>query len=171
MRVRKWPLWERNLCVCWNITRVSLWLLCKVHFVQSKQRTRLQKPFVRDINNLLKVGVCASRNQVYGPLFFAKETVTGMTYLDMLQLWLMSQLQNIPAFIFQQDRSPVHFLCEVHQYLNTGLPGRWIGHLEMTNHWCYGPQGPLTSHPVIVFFGDMSKTGYSSHHCHVTLLT
>jgi len=28
--------------VCWNITRVSLWLLCNVHFVQSTQRTRLQ---------------------------------------------------------------------------------------------------------------------------------
>ena len=28
--------------MCWNITRVSLWLLCKVHFVQSTQTTRLQ---------------------------------------------------------------------------------------------------------------------------------
>ena len=28
--------------MCWNITRVSLWLLCNVHFVQSTQRTRLQ---------------------------------------------------------------------------------------------------------------------------------
>ena len=44
---------------------VSLWLLCNVHFVQSMQRTRLQtRPFVRGINNLLKLGVCASRNQV-----------------------------------------------------------------------------------------------------------
>jgi hypothetical protein len=51
--------------VCWNITRVILWLLCNVHFVQSTQRTGLQtRPFVRGINNLLKLGVCASRNQV-----------------------------------------------------------------------------------------------------------
>ena len=28
--------------MCWNITRVSLWLLCNVHFVQSTQRNRLQ---------------------------------------------------------------------------------------------------------------------------------
>jgi len=28
--------------VCWNITRVSLWLLCNVNFVQSTQRTSLQ---------------------------------------------------------------------------------------------------------------------------------
>jgi len=47
----------RSSFVCWNITQVSLWLLCNVHFMQSTQRTRLQtRPFVR--------GVCASRSQV-----------------------------------------------------------------------------------------------------------
>ena len=35
--VRKWPLWDRSRFVCWNITRVSLWLLCNVHFVQIRQ--------------------------------------------------------------------------------------------------------------------------------------
>ena len=40
--VRKWPLRGRSHFVCWNITRVSLWLLCNVHFVQSTQKTRLQ---------------------------------------------------------------------------------------------------------------------------------
>jgi len=40
--VRIWPLRGRSHFVCWNITRVSLWLLCNVHFVQSTQRTRLQ---------------------------------------------------------------------------------------------------------------------------------
>jgi hypothetical protein len=40
---------------------------------------------------------CAiSSQKVCGPFFFAEETVTGMTYLNMLQLWLMSKLQNIP---------------------------------------------------------------------------
>jgi hypothetical protein len=33
--VRKWALPGRSLSVCWNITWVSLWLLCNVHFVQS----------------------------------------------------------------------------------------------------------------------------------------
>jgi hypothetical protein len=75
-----------------------------------------------------KVNVfCAfSSQKVYGPFFFAEETVTGMTYLDMLQLWLMPRLQNIPTFVFQQDGSPAHLHCEVRQYLNTGLPGRRI---------------------------------------------
>jgi hypothetical protein len=45
-------------------TSISV-LLCNVHFVQSAQRTCLQTtPFVRGINNLLKLGVCVSRNQV-----------------------------------------------------------------------------------------------------------
>ena len=40
--VRKWSFTGRSRFVCWNIARVSLWLLCNVHFVQSTQRTRLQ---------------------------------------------------------------------------------------------------------------------------------
>jgi hypothetical protein len=78
-----------------------------------------------------KVNVfCAiSSQKVYGQFFFAEETVTDMTYLDMLQLWLMPQLQNIPTFIFHQDGSPAHFHCEVRQYLNTAtrtLDGAWV---------------------------------------------
>jgi hypothetical protein len=69
-----------------------------------------------------------SSKKVYGPFFFAEEIVTGMTYLDMLQLWLMPQLQNMLTFIFQQDGSPAHFHSEVCQYLNTLLPGCQIGH-------------------------------------------
>jgi len=63
--VRNWPLRGRSCFVCWNIKRVSVWLLCNVHFVQNTRRTRLQmRPFVRSINNLLKLDVCGSRNQV-----------------------------------------------------------------------------------------------------------
>ena len=44
--------------MCWNITRVSLWLLCNVHFLQSTQRARLQtRLFMRGINNILKLDV------------------------------------------------------------------------------------------------------------------
>jgi hypothetical protein len=44
-----------------------------------------------------------SSQKVYGRFFFAEETISGLTYLDMLQLWLMPQLQNIQTFILQQD--------------------------------------------------------------------
>jgi hypothetical protein len=40
--VRKWPLRGRSPFVCWNIKRVSLWLLRNVHLVQRTQRSRLR---------------------------------------------------------------------------------------------------------------------------------
>jgi len=43
--------------VCWNITRVSLWLLCNVHFVRSTQRTRL-----RDLADLKSRTIAAVKN-------------------------------------------------------------------------------------------------------------
>jgi hypothetical protein len=60
--VRKWLLRGKSRFVCWNTTRVILWLLCNVHFVQITQRTRLEtRPFVRGINTLLKLGVCKQK--------------------------------------------------------------------------------------------------------------
>jgi hypothetical protein len=118
--VRKWPLRVRSRFVCSNITRVSLWLLCNVHGGSENPHTS----YVEHQGDSPKVNMfCAiSSQKVHGPFFFAEETVTGMIYLDMLQLWLMPQLQNIPTFIFQQEGSPAHFHCEVHRYPNTVLP-------------------------------------------------
>jgi hypothetical protein len=95
-----------------------------------------------------------------------------MTYLDILQLLLMPQLQNIPTFIFQRDGSPAHFHCEIRQYVNTVLPGRWLGRAYGSDQplMLWPPKSPDIM-PYDFFFGDMSKTGYSSHHCHVTSLT
>jgi hypothetical protein len=74
--------------------------------------------YVEHQHDSLEVNVfCAISSQnVYGSFLFAEETVIGMTYLV------------IPTFIFQQERSPAHFHCEVHQYLNTVLPGCWTRH-------------------------------------------
>jgi len=57
--VGKWPLQGRSCFVCWNITRVSLWLLCNVHFVQ---RTRL-----RDLADL-KAQIIAAVKNVDAPM-------------------------------------------------------------------------------------------------------
>ena len=126
------------------------------------------------LNVTPKVNVfCAiSSQKVYGPFFFAGETITGMTYLDMLQLWLMLQLQNILTFLFQQDGSPTHFHCEVRQYLNTVLPGRWIGYASGNDQplMLWPARSPDIT-PCVFFFGDMSQTGYSYHHFHVTSQT
>jgi len=55
--VSKWSLRGRSRFVCWNITRVSLWLLCSVHFVQSTQRTHL-----RDLADLKAWIIAAVKN-------------------------------------------------------------------------------------------------------------
>ncbi|GFG35807.1 hypothetical protein Cfor_03971 [Coptotermes formosanus] len=74
-----------------------------------------------------KVNVfCAvSSCKVYGPFFFAETAVTGIKYLDMLQRWLMPQLQeDREYFIFQQDGAPPHFHFDVRVHLNANLAGR-----------------------------------------------
>ena len=57
--VRKWPLRERSLFVCWNITRVNLWLLCNVHFVQSIR--------IRDLADL-KARIIAAVKNIDAPM-------------------------------------------------------------------------------------------------------
>jgi hypothetical protein len=53
--------------------------------------------------------------KVYGPFFFVGPTVTGIKYLDVLQLWLMPQLQeDREYFIFKQDGAPPHFHFDFH---------------------------------------------------------
>ncbi|KAJ4442050.1 hypothetical protein ANN_11916 [Periplaneta americana] len=78
-----------------------------------------------------KVNVfCAlSQRKLYGPFFFIEATVTGHSYLDMLEQWLMPQLRQDfdDNFIFQQDGAPPHFHNAVRAYLNTEMSDRWIG--------------------------------------------
>jgi hypothetical protein len=76
-----------------------------------------------------KVNVCfaLSCSEVLGPFFFAEETVTVMTYLNMLQLYLLPQLEDHqPNVVFQQDGAPPcweilseNFLACI--FLGTGL--------------------------------------------------
>jgi hypothetical protein len=67
---------------------------------------------------------------VYGPFFFMKTTITGIVYLDMLQQFLIPQLDKDGQkrrIHFQQDGAPSHYLGEVRKYLSTRFPDRWIG--------------------------------------------
>jgi len=55
-----------KLFVCWDIKRVSLWLLCNVHFRQSTQRTRLQTR-ARDLADL-KARIVAAVKIIDSPM-------------------------------------------------------------------------------------------------------
>ncbi|PNF14823.1 hypothetical protein B7P43_G06338 [Cryptotermes secundus] len=75
---------------------------------------------------------CAlSQTKLYGPFFFCEKTVTGTSYLDMLQLWLFPQLPvDSGDFVLQQDGAPPHWNINVRRYLNNDLRHRWIAHVR-----------------------------------------
>ena len=104
---------------------------------------------------------CAvSSCKFYGPLFFAEPTVTGINYLDMLQLWLMPQLQeDSKDFIFQQDGALQHFHFEVRAHLSAIFPVVGLGVLlTMTLLFLPGLHGHLIEHPAIFFsYGVTSR--------------
>jgi hypothetical protein len=79
--------------------------------------------------------LCAiSKKKVYGPFFFVKNTVTGNSYLDMLTIWRLPQLEeDSNDFIFQQDGALPHFHMAVRNHLNAHLPQRWIGRAGANN--------------------------------------
>jgi hypothetical protein len=71
---------------------------------------------------------------VYGPFFFMKMTITSIVYLDILQQFLISQLDEDDQegrIHFQQDGAPPHYPEEVHECLYTRFPGRWIGRVAL----------------------------------------
>jgi hypothetical protein len=74
---------------------------------------------------------CAlSKERVYSPLFFMETTITSIMYLDMLQQFLIPQLDEDyqdGRIHFQQNGAPPHYLGEVRKYRNTRVPGQWIG--------------------------------------------
>ena len=57
----------------------------------------------------IKVFSAVSVRKIYGPFFFGGNTVTGNSYLEILQDSLFPQLnQNSEDFIFQQDGASPH---------------------------------------------------------------
>jgi len=49
-------------------------------------------------------------------------------YLDMLELFVATQLQEFQSWIiFQQDGAPPHCGSDVRRFLDATFPNRWIG--------------------------------------------
>ena len=92
---------EATFHVCGKVNRHNL-------RIWGTENLRARIEYVRDspkVNVFCAVSFC----KVYGPFFIAEATVTGINYLDMLQLWLIPQLQeDIVDFIFQHDGAPPH---------------------------------------------------------------
>ncbi|PNF41666.1 hypothetical protein B7P43_G06968 [Cryptotermes secundus] len=94
----------------------------------------LQNPCVtlEHVRDSPKVNVfCAiSLTKVYGPFFFDENTVTGVTYLRMLQNWLVPQMnEDSGDYIFQQDGAPPSWHLNFRRFPNESLPQQWIGRM------------------------------------------
>jgi hypothetical protein len=67
-------------------------------------------------------------NIIIGQFFFAEKTVTGSSYLDMLQLYAFTQLGHLqPNVFFQHDGAPPHWSQDLQQALNATFPGHRTG--------------------------------------------
>ncbi|PSN38177.1 hypothetical protein C0J52_15049 [Blattella germanica] len=89
--------------------------------------TENPRVYVEHTRNSPKLNVCCAlpNSKVYSPFFLLEPTVSGHSYLDMLEQWPMPQLETDGTdFIYQQDGAPPHFHNEVRQFLNNRLPNR-----------------------------------------------
>lgn len=67
-------------------------------------------------------------DRVIGPFFFAEQTISGIVYLDMLENFVMPQLEDLGEnVIFQHDGAPAHWSLLVRSFLDQTMPERWIG--------------------------------------------
>jgi len=72
-----------------------------------------------------KINVLCFIAKVYGPFFFAENTVAEVTYLAMLQNWFLPQIsEDSVDLIFQQDEAPPHWHRDVGRFLNESRPQR-----------------------------------------------
>jgi hypothetical protein len=75
----------------------------------------------------MPAGAVFSR-KVYGLYLFADPTVAGINYLDMLQLFLILQLEEYNGdLIVEQDGAFPHLYLDIRAHLSVSFPGRWIG--------------------------------------------
>ena len=89
-------------------------------------------------------------------------TITCIVYLDMLQEFLIPQLDEDDQegrIHFQQDGAPPRYLGGVREYLNTRFPGRWIGRAAPI---AWPPRSPILV-PWIFSYGDSLKIECSYH--------
>jgi hypothetical protein len=61
--------------------------------------------------------------------FFAEKTVTGISYLDMVEMFLILQLQQeteVADIVLQQDGTLPHYHCMVTSLLDDTFSNMWV---------------------------------------------
>lgn len=97
------------------------------------KRKSLGRPSISDerVEEICQVfmqspGKSIVHNRVVGPYFFTEPSVNSTIYQDMLELFVIPQLGEIPDVIFQQDGAPPHWACDVRDCLQHHFPECWI---------------------------------------------
>ena len=140
--VRKWPLRERSRFVC-NITRVGLWLLCSVRFVQSTQRTRL-----RDLADL-KARIIAAVKNIDAPMLTC---VCGKN-LNIISMCAVSPVVHTANICSCQKRPLFSFSVAVNNSIK-------VGPLVFLLWYIFNPLKPeLKSH--LLFAGIIRSSPFS----------
>jgi hypothetical protein len=102
-----------------HMRNVVFWSKENPHYVQELERN---PPHVM-------IWVAVSSQYLFGPYFF-EGYVNGDSYLDMLQTWLIPQLQEkgiMDCVWLQQDGAPAHFAIQVREFLGVrGLLGHTV---------------------------------------------
>ena len=73
------------------------------------------------------VWVALSKDGLIGPYFFPDKTVTGASYLSMLNDFFLPRIvdkPNLEEIHFMQDGAPPHFAKQVRAWLDQTFPGR-----------------------------------------------
>jgi hypothetical protein len=83
-----------------------------------------------NVQNNPKVNVfyAVSRTQICRPFFFTATIIMGHVYLDMLEHFVIVQL-DVNRMIWEQDGAHPHYHRDVTWYLNHTFQGRWIGYV------------------------------------------
>jgi len=108
----------------------------------------------------LNVWLGLHKHGVISPFFFMESTVTGHSYLDMLENFAVPQIP--PGFIFQQDGAPPHFHRDVTTFLDETFPPRWVGRGGPT---AWPPRSPDLT-PLDFFAWEfINPSVWSDEHC------
>ena len=98
-----------------------------------------------------------------GHFFSHENTVTGITYLDMVSEWLLPQMQqDSENFIFIQDGAPPYWHNGVRHYLDENLPRRWTGRSTVENMalTCWPPRSPTLTPCDFFLWGYIKDRGF-----------
>ncbi|KAJ4435665.1 hypothetical protein ANN_18281 [Periplaneta americana] len=120
VKLAMWTAQQKVSCVLWLAEKTS------VKHVQRRFRREYYLLRHDSIPDYTRMIVCDVKLKQTGS--FSSSSVTGSTYLHMLELYVVPQL---PAgTIYHQDGAPPHFVLEVRKFLNDNFPRQWIGRVR-----------------------------------------